>query len=70
MSTLTDYPTCPEVIEAIREGIAACDRYISRAILRPADIRPPEVVKLLAFYIDHRANLQSELDARLAAMAA
>ena len=41
----------------IRQAIIECDNYIAKESPRAADLRPPEVAQLLAFYIAHREKL-------------
>jgi hypothetical protein len=47
----------------ITEAIADCNRYISLESSRSADLRPADIQKLLEWYIAHRANLLSMLEA-------
>jgi len=51
-----------EYARRIREAIAECNAYIAKEGARSADLRPPEVAKLLAFYIRHRADLIRRLN--------
>lgn len=46
-----------ETTRRVLEAIAECDRYIAKEEPRAADLRPVEIVKLLAFYKAHRAKL-------------
>ena len=65
---LVGEPTTPDLIRDLKRAIRDCDRYINIEGPRAADVRPPEVARLLAFYIDHRAKLQAEHDNRIEAL--
>lgn len=45
----------------ILQAIAECDRYIAKEQPRRDDLRPQEIKDLLAFYISHRAKLETML---------
>ena len=47
--------------DSIISAIVDCDRYIAKESPRRADLRPAEIVALLAWYIAHRAKLAAML---------
>jgi hypothetical protein len=68
LDIIANEPTTPALLSDIERAIRACDRFINIEGPRSADLRPPDVAKDLAFYMDYRAALQSTLDARLEAL--
>jgi len=46
----------------IAKAINECDRYIAKEGPRDPELRPPDIKKLLDFYIEHRESLVSMLD--------
>lgn len=51
-----------EVARRLRVAIDECDRYIAKESPRSEELRPQKTKDLLAFYIEHRANLRTALE--------
>ena len=61
---MAELPTIPAGVRAARvaKAIQECDRYIAKEGPRDPNLRPPDIQKLLDFYIEHRKSLVSMLD--------